>query len=241
MKFAIIAAGEGSRLAAEGITVPKPLVTINGEYLIDRLIRIFMQHDAEEIVVICNDQTSLVASHLVALQRDGLLGRPVPLRFVVKSTPSSMHSFFEISRYLQDAPFVLTTVDTIFDEEEFARYISAFRQCQREMLMGVTDYIDDERPLYVKTDKQLRITAFLDNNDQCTYISAGIYGLQPAATFVVNNCIARYESRMRNFQRALLTEGYPVKAWPFSKVFDIDHAADIQKAERFLQGETHQE
>ena len=54
MKYAIIAAGEGSRLAAEGITVPKPLVEVNGEYLIDRLIRIFMQNDAEEIVIICN-------------------------------------------------------------------------------------------------------------------------------------------------------------------------------------------
>lgn len=36
MKFAIIAAGEGSRLAAEGITLPKPLVEVGGEPLIDR-------------------------------------------------------------------------------------------------------------------------------------------------------------------------------------------------------------
>lgn len=58
MKYAIIAAGEGSRLAAEGITAPKPLVEVNGERLIDRLIRIFIQNDAEEIVVICNDMTT---------------------------------------------------------------------------------------------------------------------------------------------------------------------------------------
>ena len=45
MKFAIIAAGEGSRLAAEGIQEPKPLVKVGGECLIDRLIRIF-QEDA---------------------------------------------------------------------------------------------------------------------------------------------------------------------------------------------------
>ena len=120
MKFAIIAAGEGSRLSAEGVLEPKPLVRIGGESLLDRLIRIFMQHDAEEIVVICNQQMPSVASHLVELQRDGLQGRPVPLRFVIKSTPSSMHSFFEISRYLQDGPFVMTTVDTIFKENEFA-------------------------------------------------------------------------------------------------------------------------
>ena len=64
MKYAIIAAGEGSRLAAEGITDPKPLIAINGEMMIDRLIRIFMHNDADEIVVICNSQAPRVARHL---------------------------------------------------------------------------------------------------------------------------------------------------------------------------------
>ena len=48
MKYAIIAAGEGSRLAQEGVDVPKPLVKVQDEHLIDRLIRVFMAHDAEE-------------------------------------------------------------------------------------------------------------------------------------------------------------------------------------------------
>ena len=52
MKYAIIAAGEGSRLAAEGIELPKPLVEVGGKALIDRLIGIFMDNGAEEIVVI---------------------------------------------------------------------------------------------------------------------------------------------------------------------------------------------
>ena len=68
MKYAIIAAGEGSRLAAEGISEPKPLVQVAGECLIDRLIRIFMDNGADGIVVICNDRTPLVAQHLATLQ-----------------------------------------------------------------------------------------------------------------------------------------------------------------------------
>ena len=63
MKYAIIAAGEGSRLAAEGVESPKPLVKIGHERLIDRLIRVFMDNDAEEIVVICNDITTEVSFH----------------------------------------------------------------------------------------------------------------------------------------------------------------------------------
>ena len=46
MKYAVIAAGEGSRLAAEGVAVPKPLVKVAGECLMDHLIRIFMENDA---------------------------------------------------------------------------------------------------------------------------------------------------------------------------------------------------
>ena len=163
MKYAVIAAGHGSRLAAEGVTEHKPLVRIGGEPLIDRLLRVFMDNDAESIAVICNDRMPAVAAHLKELQRFGLDGRKLPLRYVVKSTPSSMHSFFEISRYVGGGAFCLTTVDTIFRESEFGEYIRAFtaavKRGECDGMMGVTDYIDDEKPLYVETDSELNITA----------------------------------------------------------------------------------
>ncbi len=236
MKYAVIAAGEGSRLAQEGVMNPKPLVEVGGEKLIDRLLRVFMANDASEIVVICNEQMKAVSKHLQAIQKL----REIPLRFIVKSTPSSMHSMWELSRWLDDEPFVLTTVDTIFREEEFASYV---RSCRQQLesnnldgLMGVTDYIDDEKPLYVETDEKLHITAFLDQCDTPRYISGGIYGLAPRSIKTLNKCIERGESRMRNFQRALIADGLKLQAWPFSKVLDIDHASDIAKAESFLCG-----
>ncbi len=237
MKYAIIAAGEGSRLAAEGIESPKPLVMVRGEMLIDRLIRIFMDNDAEEIVIICNDLTTLVGQHLLDIQQNGLKGRPIPLRFVMKSTPSSMHSFYEISRYLDDSAFCLTTVDTIFQPEEFNEYIGSFKKAVEEGIdgmMGVTDYIDDEKPLYVEVDDELYVKAFLDKSDDCRFISGGIYGLTPRSIATLQGCVDRGESRMRNFQRALIADGLRLKAYKFSKVLDIDHAADIKKAEDFL-------
>jgi NDP-sugar pyrophosphorylase family protein len=234
MKYAIIAAGEGSRLVQEGVAVPKPLVKVGGEHLIDRLIRIFMDCGASEICVICNEQMTAVAEHLQKIKASGR----VPLRFVVKSTPSSMHSAWELSQWLKDEPFVLTTVDTIFREKEFKTYSKAFEIAAEhgdvDGLMGVTDYIDDEKPLYVDVDDSRTITAFLDSCDNPHYISGGIYGLTPKAIPVLQRCIERGESRMRNFQRALVAEGLHLKAYSFSKVLDIDHASDIQKAEDFL-------
>ena len=235
MKYAIIAAGEGSRLAQEGIAAPKPLVEVNGEKLIDRLIRVFTDCGAEEVCVICRatgDALSPVALHLQELQRAGF-----PLRFIYKATPSSMHSLFELSPMLEGGPFVLTTVDTIFRETEFRSYVAAFERLiadgEADGLMGVTDYIDDEKPLYVKTSG-MDITGFLDRDDNPLYISGGIYGLTDRSLRTLRACIERGESRMRNFQRALIADGLRLKAWPFSKVLDIDHASDIRKAEAFL-------
>lgn len=234
MKYAIIAAGEGSRLQQEGVSSPKPLVKIGGEMLIDRLFRVFQQQDATEIVVICNEQMTEVRHHLQQIQQAG----SQPLKFIVKSTPSSMHSLWELSPWLADEPFVLTTVDTIFREREFTDYVQTFQtlvgQQQADGLMGVTDYIDDEKPLYVATDDDLRITGFLDACETPRYISGGIYGLTPRSLTTLQRCIERGESRMRNFQRALVHDGLLLKAFPFSKVLDIDHASDIQKAEEFI-------
>lgn len=215
-----------------------------------------MVHGATEICVICNDRTPLVEARLKEIQTAGISLSPsaektaVPLRYVVKSTPSSMHSFYELADWLDgDEPFVLTTVDTVFRETEFADYLAAFKSCLaagNDGLMGVTTYVDDEKPLYVETDRRQHITAFMDavggttkrtetaDEGSGTYVSAGIYGLTPKALQTLRTCVARGESRMRNFQRALLRDGLQLQAWAFSKVLDVDHQSDIAKAEEFL-------
>ena len=235
MKFAIIAAGDGSRLAQEGVTEPKPLVKVRGERLIDRLIRIFMENNATEIVVICNEQMFDVANHLKMIQAKGLNGLPIPLRFVVKSTPSSMHSFYELRDFLSDEPFILTTVDTLFDESEFHDYVLSFQDKIAHgtaALMGVTDYIDDEKPLYVGVDNVMRINGYYDNAQvDSRFISAGIYGLTASSLDILESCIEKGEGRMRNFQRALVAAGLRMEAYPLTKVFDIDHIEDIRKAD----------
>lgn len=231
MDYAIIAAGEGSRLVQEGIKWPKPLVQLNGTTLIDRLINVFLKNDASSISIIVNEQMTEVQEYLRNMEL------PVPFYLLVKSTPSSMHSFYELSHYLDGDSICLTTVDTIFKEEEFSGYIREFRKAnQLDGLMAVTDFIDDEKPLYVDTDSDLMIRGFLDKQGEpaCTYISGGIYCLRRPGLKVLNNAIEQGMSRMRNYQRQLIAEGLKLKAYPFSKIVDVDHAEDIKKAEEFL-------
>ncbi len=231
MKFAIIAAGEGTRLSQEGVRLPKPLVQLNGRAMIDRLIHIFMQNGAEEVVVVINNESPLTKAHLTELEKHS----DISLRVVVKTTPSSMHSFHELSPYLKEDRFCLTTVDTVFREDEFSRFIEAFKVSDKDGLMAVTDYVDDEKPLYIGTDTDLNITGFYDMPmPGMKYISGGIYCLTPQAIGTLEHCICSGMSRMRNFQRQLVSDGLRLEAYPFSKILDVDHAADIPKAEAFL-------
>ncbi|MBD8349301.1 NDP-sugar synthase [Dysgonomonas sp. HGC4] len=229
MNYAIIAAGEGSRLAQEGVTLPKPLVKLNGVEMIRRLIDIFAKNQADSISIIVNEEMKAVQEYVKQIKLD------IPLNIVIKSTPSSMHSFFELRDFLRNGKFCLTTVDTIFKEEDFEQYIKAFiADSESDGMMAVTDYIDDEKPLYVDVNEAMQITGFLDNSDSCKYISGGIYGLTPKAIDTLENCLSSGQSRMRNFQRQLVADGLCLKAYPFPKIVDVDHAEDIVKAEAFL-------
>ena len=231
MRFAIIAAGEGSRLASEGVKAPKPLIEIQGVPLIERLVRIFARQGADSINISVNEQQPETLAHIRELQK------LFPINVVVKSTPSSMHSLHALSHLLRGDKFCLTTVDTLFREEEFAEYIKYFKESDGDGIMAVTDYIDDEKPLYVDTDSQLDITAFCDKpTENSRYISGGIYGLTPKALDILDECMAEGIERMRNFQRRLVGSGMRLKAYPFTKIIDIDHAEDIEKAERFISG-----
>ncbi|WP_018709973.1 nucleotidyltransferase family protein [Phocaeicola barnesiae] len=231
MKFAIISAGEGSRLSQEGVALPKPLVQLNGMAMIDRLVHIFAQNGAEQVVIIINNEVALTKEHVAALKETA----EVPLEVIVKTTPSSMHSFYELSRFLKGDKFCLTTVDTIFREDEFAAFIEAFKASGKDGMMAVTDYIDDEKPLYISTDEKLNITGFHDAaTPDCRYISGGIYCLTPKAIDTLEKCMEKGMSRMRNFQRQLVADGLQLEAYPFSKILDVDHASDIVKAEAFL-------
>lgn len=231
MNYAIIAAGEGSRLREEGFKSVKPMVRLRKEYIIERLIRIFKQNKAESICIIINEESNELKKFL----DDHDFG--VKVNLIVKSTPSSLHSFWNILKSCNLKECCLTTVDTIFNEKEFAEYVSYFdRHKEIDAYMGVTKYIDDEKPLYVKTDENGKVSAYLDErqDEETDSVSAGIYCLREKATELADKDIRLGMSRMRNYQRSLLEAGLEVRSFLFGKVVDIDHVEDIKKAEDLL-------
>lgn len=234
MNFGILAAGEGRRLADEGLGVSKPMLPLGGVPMIGRLVGILERCGAESIGVVVNEYMADVREYLEDMK--SRLG--IPLEVKVKTTPSSMHTFYALSSLLPDQErFVATTVDTVFREEEFVNYVEAFRKAPTDIdgMMAVTDFMDDEKPLYVSADAEENIVAFDDApSPGVRYVSGGIYGLDGKVWPVLRDCMERGVNRMRNFQRALLLEGLRLKAYPMGKIIDVDHLGDISKAEDFL-------
>ena len=221
MRFGIISAGEGSRLASEGFSQPKPLVPICGVPMIERLIRIMNSCGAERIAVIVNGENPETVSLLNSL----------PVDLVVKKTPTPMHSLMELAPYLEGDRFCVTTVDTVFSESRFRAMMDEFAGSYYDGLMGVTSLIDDEKPLYVDVDSEMMIKGFNDMQDGCRYVSAGIYALKTEALDVLKGCLESGQTRMRYFQRQLLEAGMRLKAFDMGQVVDVDHVSDVARAQ----------
>lgn len=239
MHYAIIAAGEGSRLRQEGESLPKPLVRIAGKPMLGRLIELFASMGAESISVICNDLSPEVADYLADL----LVAQP-ELRYVVQTTPSSMHSLEVLSEIIPEGRFCLTTVDTIFLPTQFREFIKAAETAEDcDGYFAVTPYVDDEKPLWVGVDRKNghnTVCGFYDKEEEIPdvaryYVSGGIYCLDTQTAFpVLKECMSQGKSRMRNYQRTLLEAGLSIDAHIFPIIMDIDHVEDICKAEAWL-------
>lgn len=232
MRFGIIAGGEGSRLAAGGMSVPKPLAPVCGVPVIERIILSFIQCNPESISVVVNEGMPEVAEYILSLRL------PCTLNIKSVNTPSSLHSFDALVEIMgNNGKCIVTTADTVFNPHAFLDYVSAFENIEDGCsgLMAVTSFVDDEKPLYVKVGKGDRIAGFLDDCDGSgLYVSGGIYGLTHRAFPVLENCMVSGVSRMRNFQKALLAGGLDIRAFDMGKIVDVDRIGDIEEAEKVI-------
>lgn len=228
MKFLIIAAGEGSRLRNEGFSTPKPLIKINGCPLIERLINQAIDNSFSEVCIIVNDIYPEVKTFINSKSF------PIPVHLIVKSTPSSLHSFYELRHFIQDESFLLTTVDPVYKTDAFTNYLRFIKEHNGPIgIMALTRYVDDEKPLWVVTEN-MRIIAYQSERGDSQYVSAGFYFFTPLVVKFLELAISLNMSKMRSFQQFLIDKGEQLIGFDMGEVIDIDHLKDITAAEKIL-------
>src|SRR5439155_22096496 len=85
----VIAAGWGERLRS-GTSTLKPLVWVGGRPLIDHVLHSLSEAAPEEVVIIVNEHATAVRDHVSSQTW------PFDIRWIIETTPSSMHSFLRV-------------------------------------------------------------------------------------------------------------------------------------------------
>lgn len=231
MNLGIIAAGDGQRLKDDGIMVPKPLINVNGVTLLERIILLSKKFGFESINMIINSDFKKEVGESGIFEKH----KDVKGNVIFGSTQSSLHSLNRLKDLLSESNFCLMTIDSIFDEAEFGTFLKQADGINGyDGLIAVTDFVDDEKPLWIKTDENGIIKKFSSEQDGAEYVTGGIYFFKKGVIGLTDKAIEKEISRLRNFLQYLVDIGLNLKAVPFGKIIDLDHKADIEEAEIFL-------
>jgi len=229
MKAAIIAAGKGERMARGGIDFPKPLVLLDGEPLIARAIRTAAGAGASSVACIVNEIHPEVSQFLRSQTW------PVPLELVVKTTPSSMESLFQLSPLLSEEPFLMLTVDAVFAAGILDEFLSEAQTINNARgVLALTQFVDDEKPLWARVDSRYKICALGDTAAPTPYVTAGFYYFDPEIFSIIETARRNKLQALRQFLGLLLEKGYPLYGVPVSKTIDVDCPEDLRKAKDYL-------
>lgn len=222
----IIAAGEGSRLSADGYRGSKAMVPVAGRPLIGHALARFRAIGIRRLTVIVNDASEDCQEWL------GRHGGDFELDLIVRTTPSSYASFRLVAERLSGAPALITTVDGIMPTDDFSAFAKAAAGFPEDAtVLGLTAHVDDEKPLWATLDAaDGRIRRL--GGESGSHATAGLYVL-PAAR---PGEPARGFARLRDYLGWLVAEGHPVYGVVLPRVFDIDRASDIRAAERAAAG-----
>ena len=231
MKAGIIAAGRGDRLS-NGSAVLKPLVRVGGQTLIERVLTSMADAGASDVVVIINEGSTAVRDHVSA--KDW----PFALRWLVETTPTSMHSFLRVVETLAEdgdgGPFLVSTVDTVAPPGAYARFIAeARRHADAALTLALTTPGADEKPLLVRADGST-VVAMGAAAAPAQYVTAGYYAVRPSILTEKDAAYRDGLGALREFFQRLLACGYRIAGVPVPESVDVDRPLDVAAAEALL-------
>jgi len=233
LRAGVLAAGRGHRLRTQSGPL-KPLVKVGHQTLIEHVLSSMSDAGATEVVVIINEDSLAVRDHVVAVKW------PFALRWIVETTPTSMHSFLRLVETLaadgDEGPFLLSTVDTVAGAQMYSRFIAEARRLrQAAITLALTSPGNDEQPLLVRTAPgDSGVVAIGEAAAPSPYATAGVYAVRPLILREAEAARRDGIGALRTFLGRLLDRGYKLAGIPIADAIDVDRPADIATAEAFL-------
>lgn len=256
LRAGVIAAGRGERLRHATHTL-KPLVQVGGQTLVERVLVSLAEASPVEVVIIVNETSAAVKDHVMESRQ-----WPFAVRWIVETTPSSMHSFLRVVEALAEdgdrGPFLVSTVDTIAAPGAFGAFAAASRGSGADVTLAVTPPADDERPLLVRLGPDgssveaigdtVQLGPDMTNQETVRlkpdttrqtgrtgiWATAGYYAVRSSVLREADEARHDGVGALRLFFKRLLARGYCFQAVPVAGGIDVDRPADVRAAETFL-------
>lgn len=235
MKAAILAAGLGERLRADGVPTPKVLVPVAGRPLLWHALAAVRAAGAQDTLVVVNERD--------AAEVDTFLCRspqPVPVTLLRRTTASSLETFAVAAAQLLEAGAkhaLVAMVDGVFPKDALPAFAAAAARIGAdpvqgtEGLIGVTRRRDDDRPLRVRISATGRVLAIGAGAETCPLSTAGLYLLPASALRRGAPLLAEGGTALRALLSAIVTEGMRLDACELGDMVDVDRRDDLEAAE----------
>jgi len=235
----VIAAGRGERLQ-DGRPRLKPLVPVGGLTLVERVLSSLGEAEPAEVVIIVNEASIAVKDHVSSRSW------PFTLRWIVETTPSSMHSFLRVVETLaadgDSGPFLLSTVDTVALPGAFGAFAEASRESDADVTLAIIPTPDDDKPLLVgvrhpsdpNRATALNVDTIGTEAAGSPWATAGYYAVRASVLREADEARRDGVTALRAFLGRLLARGFRINAVPVAPGIDVDRPSDIHAAEAFL-------
>lgn len=237
----ILAGGEGSRLAADGVVAPKALIDVAGTPQLLRLAQQLVAVGCTKITCLLHEATVqwLSASRdrqMADVSREiERIAAVVPCR-----TPSSLHTFVAGLEQLPEGSVFATMVDSVMSPND---WVTMYERSSRALHEGAVATLavtpasdDDDAPLWVRTDAAARVVAIGPDAAPARLVTGGVYAFSPRARALASAALASGGHRMRIFLGDLVASCADVRAVEVARIIDIDHRNDIERANAYMTG-----
>ena len=228
---AILAAGKGERLLGAANGVPKPLVRIGGETLLERQARLLAIAGAEPVNAIVNSETA-------RLIQEARLNLPSGVGIIVRDTPNSMESLLVLSERIPSGRFLLTTVDAVLGVAELQRFVKVAlghyppSAVSPDGVLGVVAWRGDKHPLFAEVAANGELTRL--GGSEGKLVTAGVYVFSTRIFEFAAEARSLGLNALRHYLGFLIEKGMKLAAVELSEVVDVDEGDDLLAAQALV-------